>query len=141
MLHKFLEQNIEFMMKKGEVDYNTAFGRLLLGHLSEVLFHEYIMSELPGDEAESIQKYMEELKSYRISHVEYDDEYFIIHTARPGILIGVKGANIKRLESIIFEFSKKENFPFKGIKIKEDKDPLDEYIYKGYHNYCIGRFY
>jgi hypothetical protein len=110
---------------------------MIMGALSEKLFSEYVDYTLPGDEGDGIRQFKERIDAYSITDCWFSEDHLFILTYRPGIVIGVKGKEIHYLESLIREIIKEENFniKFEGIKLKEDRDPLINYLYRGWHNW------
>jgi hypothetical protein len=132
---------IETAIRHGNISREKAIGLVLLGELSRILFYEHVECELPGDEDISIVNYKKEIDSYCIGDSWYEEPYLYISTARPGVLIGCRGSNIYKLESSIIEFADEHGLPLLGIKLKEDKDPFINYLYKGWYSYQMRHDY
>jgi ribosomal protein S3 len=103
---------------------SIEIGRIFLREISRFIFEKY--NDGLVDEPPNLEAIHKELEGYGISLVFYNivTSELVIYSSRPGILIGVRGKNIREIENNLKIFAKKENIKFEGIKLKEDKNPI-----------------
>jgi hypothetical protein len=115
-----------FQMQAQSLGVGKAIGRLFLRQLSDFVWEKY--DDRLVDEPADVPKITKELKDYGITDMTFDLEtnQLIITSKRPGILIGVRGSNIKAIEDNFRIFAEKYGIVFEGIKLLEDFFPFDD---------------
>jgi len=116
--------DIKHYMKNGLTE-EQAVGRLFLREYSDFVWKNHTEA-LMIDESPPLKEIRDELECARISDIWYKDKFVYIQLNRPGILIGVKGSNIDKIDKVFKDWANRVNIPYKGIKLKEDMYPLSD---------------
>ena len=140
------DQTIHYLSYKTSEEGITekqVIGRLFLREFSDYIFEK--MWDHSGrmiDEDPPINDIVKSLKSYQITDIWYEDNNKVyVKLVSPGILIGEKGKHLEEIEEMWKTFAEKVNIPFKGIKIVEDKSPLDDCLLYAVRRYDRGILY
>jgi ribosomal protein S3 len=121
-----------------EVLVAREFARIIGKHVWEEVTDDAMIDEI----IERIPKFKTTITDYyRITDMWYekDSGYLYVKTARPGIIIGVKGANIDAISEKCKKLAEKRNWKFTGIKLKEDLYPLEEDLLEPMNSYFAAR--
>jgi len=112
-----------------------VIGRMFLRQLSNFIWNKHNEGNLVDELY--FKEVKQELENYRITYVSYNNETqkFILKSARPGVIIGVRGSNIDKIDKHLFNWAKEEKIPYSGIALKEDRNPLENDI-----NYSLNMF-
>jgi ribosomal protein S3 len=117
---------------------SEAVGRLFAVEYSKHMFEKYKGEGIHPD----INNITKAIHCARITNVWYDFEtkrvYFQME--RPGIFIGVRGADIDATTKFLEAWAKEVKIPFEGIKIKEDLYSLNRALEDSVYTYslCVG---
>jgi predicted metal-dependent RNase len=117
-----------------EENVGRELAKIIGQHLWEEITDSACIDEIE-ERIPLFKRSMEE--NYCISDVWYDGKegFLFVKTSRPGIIIGVKGANIDAISERCSKWATANSIKFKGIRLREDLHPLKDDLLYPMHRY------
>jgi hypothetical protein len=115
-------------------------GRIFARALSEMFAERYIASSLLDEENDQIRKAQYEIRQLAITNILYEDGVVYIKTQRPGVIIGLRGADFDQYTEFFKQVAEKYNLPFKKIQLIEDTVPFEDDLMYGVNLYLKEEF-
>jgi hypothetical protein len=126
-----------FQSQLKKLDNEEALGRFFLRALSDFVWEKYddfLIGETPR-----LIEIEKELRNYCISSIKYNkDHNVVIKLSRPGLIIGMRGANIHAIQDFMKKRAEKYGIPFGCIRLEEDTTPLEDDLLYSIYTYKIG---